>query len=56
VKYATLCDENAGLRQNVLDVEQKNRELLARLETNLHERAREYKERAVDALSGSPLR
>ena len=48
--------DNENLKQNVLDVENKNKKLFATLEKALADRAREYKGKTEDILGVSPMR
>lgn len=48
--------ENEILRQNVADVEAKNKKIFAALEKSLADKARDYKEHTVDILNASPMR
>jgi len=54
MKFTGVFDDNRTLKQNIEGLEVKNKQLLASLERNVADRAREYKEKTVDTLTFSP--
>jgi hypothetical protein len=56
-KYTSVLEQNSGLKGDVTEAELKNRQLFETMEKNLMAKAREYKERTLNALgTPSPLR